>query len=1259
VSPPALKSVEPIAGYTLKERIGAGGYGEVWKVEAPGGLTKAMKFIFGRLGEQRAACELKALNRIKEVRHPFLLSLERIEVVDGQLVIITELAEVSLKDRFAECKAAGQVGIPRDELLVYVADAADALDYMREHYSLQHLDVKPENLLVVGGRVKVADFGLVKDIHDATVSLMGGLTPVYASPEVYEGQPSLHSDQYSLAIVYQEMLTGVLPFPGRTPAQLTAQHLNSRPRLTPLPPPDRATIARALAKDPDQRFPSCRAMVDALLDPEAAARQRQGPVTHDPAEGADPRGDTASVTAQVTQSHAVVRQPQPEPPGAPDPEAPGPTRAMAVGHVSNVPRTTESCAAPGPNDPGSNDPGSNDRPPAQTPAPTQACTEALPNAPQRVEPAELGGPTPGAKRLSPREATPRAAPQEDQRTPLPAAAPAVIELGPMALSPQEARLRPTLLLGIGGTAARALRRLRGRLGERFGNPAAVPAVQMVLVDTDTKTLVRATQGDEARALTYQETIALPLRPAHEYRSASKKHLNWLSRRWLYNIPRSLQTEGIRPLGRLALVDHSKQLFERLRAVLAQAADPQSLAISAAATGLEVDDRAARVFVVASISGGTGSGMALDLGYAVRGLLAEMGYADEGVCGILAHCTGRHPNEKKLAAANAYACLSELNHYAGQDAYLGDPACALPPRQPHTPPFHQTYLVPLGEDLDAKDFEAATALLAEYLYLNTVTAAGAFFERCRVPARPPHALDQFPFRLRTFGLSQAGRAQRDTISIATKALCRGVIDRWAGQADEQEDFAAEPPPEAGPDAPAGHPAASSDDAKRSPEHEQADRLQLSCPALTECVGQLIRRETGDDSEAYFHGVLQRYFEHRQARGAALEQPSPGVGLLRAVNAVLGTCSRNEDSLQVTPGSLQGELQATLSRLAGERASAVCEWILQRLDCPESGINEAQRATEWFLTRLRWIESEALGVVRRMEPSLAETQRALVGAKAAEYAQLTAWLTPEGRAREPKLARRWLDYGAGRLDQATMLAVCTMAQSIRARVTAVGDQLADLKRELGHLADQFDTPPARAKRPVADQPPAPDDPSVAVAQALHQWIPEMVAGLDAQLRRSLLARHGGLLGLLKDGASLRGRLLGELPRTARTAVSRLLCEVNVAKMLGPSDAQPDRPGGRLRDCLDQAAPRLSDCGGAKRLLAVCPDGTDAPALAETIRAGSRQMPTVLPDPGGELILCYEVEQMSLCAVAAALIHHRPDLAEIAARLHTRIDVDWTAP
>ena len=127
---PQFNSAEPIPGYRVQQRIGAGGYGEVWRAEAPGGIAKAIKVVYGYHDSERATQELNALNRIKEVRHPFVLSLERIELIDGHLVIVTELATSSLKNLFEEYRRSGLLGIPRGGLLNHPHDAADALDYI-------------------------------------------------------------------------------------------------------------------------------------------------------------------------------------------------------------------------------------------------------------------------------------------------------------------------------------------------------------------------------------------------------------------------------------------------------------------------------------------------------------------------------------------------------------------------------------------------------------------------------------------------------------------------------------------------------------------------------------------------------------------------------------------------------------------------------------------------------------------------------------------------------------------------------------------------------------------------------------------------------------------------------------------------------------------------------------------------------------------------------------------------------------------------
>lgn len=262
---------EPIAGYRLIERLGGGGFGEVWKAEAPGGIFKAIKFVYGNLQSKddddnaRAEQEFKALSRVKLVRHPFILSLERYDIIDDQLVIVMELADRTLWDRFIECRKSGQEGIGRVELMSYLRDTAEALDFMNSgQYPLQHLDIKPQNLFLVHNHVKVADFGLVKDLEGVAATVTGGVTPVYAAPETFDGWISRFSDQYSLAIVYQELLTGKRPFTGSTMRQLVMQHLQAKPDLSSLPATDRPPMARALAKNPDERFPTCSEFVAAI-----------------------------------------------------------------------------------------------------------------------------------------------------------------------------------------------------------------------------------------------------------------------------------------------------------------------------------------------------------------------------------------------------------------------------------------------------------------------------------------------------------------------------------------------------------------------------------------------------------------------------------------------------------------------------------------------------------------------------------------------------------------------------------------------------------------------------------------------------------------------------------------------------------------------------------------------------------------------------------------------------------------------------------
>ena len=181
--------MEPVPGYTLVAFLGKGGYGEVWRAQAPGGMPVALKI----LASDRATtyAELEALETLKGVHHPHLLAIHAFWLNEGRLFIASELADCTLLTRLEQSREAGERGIPVQELLGYMQETAKALDFLnspqRGRREIGHGDIKPPNLLLSGGSIKVGDFGLIRALSNGTADHRGGLTPLYAAPEFFRG----------------------------------------------------------------------------------------------------------------------------------------------------------------------------------------------------------------------------------------------------------------------------------------------------------------------------------------------------------------------------------------------------------------------------------------------------------------------------------------------------------------------------------------------------------------------------------------------------------------------------------------------------------------------------------------------------------------------------------------------------------------------------------------------------------------------------------------------------------------------------------------------------------------------------------------------------------------------------------------------------------------------------------------------------------------------------------------------------------------
>jgi serine/threonine protein kinase len=263
---------EPVAGYRLVERLGGGGCGEVWRADSPGGGQVALKFV--ALNSAAADVEQRALECFTAVRHPNIVTVFGSWRLPGYLLVGMDLADGTLLDRLFAAQALGYRGIPFAELLEYVEQAARGLDHLNgarhvlpsaggRPVSFQHRDVKPQNLLLVGGSVKVGDWGLMRVLEGVVTSHSGFMTPAYAAPEFFLGRTSSTSDQYSLAVTYYHLRTGQRLF-GEDPRD---GHLNRAPDLSQLPDPrERLVVERALAKNPQERWPSSHEFAAALRE---------------------------------------------------------------------------------------------------------------------------------------------------------------------------------------------------------------------------------------------------------------------------------------------------------------------------------------------------------------------------------------------------------------------------------------------------------------------------------------------------------------------------------------------------------------------------------------------------------------------------------------------------------------------------------------------------------------------------------------------------------------------------------------------------------------------------------------------------------------------------------------------------------------------------------------------------------------------------------------------------------------------------------
>jgi hypothetical protein len=733
-----------------------------------------------------------------------------------------------------------------------------------------------------------------------------------------------------------------------------------------------------------------------------------------------------------------------------------------------------------------------------------------------------------------------------------------------------------VIIGVGQVGIDVVQKFRRQVVDRYGSFERLAHLRLICVDTDPESLQTATSPNSPAPLAAGELVPMRLNRASHYlkprRNGRSLIEGWFEPQTLYRIPRNPQTLGLRSLGRLAFCDHYRTFATKLNDDLEACMQTDAMARADKILKLGMRSNRPRVYIVAGLGGGTGSGMFIDIAYAAKHRLKLLGFSDPEVIGLLlAPCVDRN-SLKPQAVGNAFAALKELNHFSLPEtvfsASYDDKDGAI---RDTTPPCKRVHIVPL-EPLTGKPGENAgpdTAIprAADFLRRNLLTILG----RVADESRGEYEKDNLAKPVTASIPNQASYLwpKQLILSNASRWLGEAMVTRWL-KADVN--------------------------AIREPVRnwlkERWSTEELGPEPLIAKLQKCAEKAAGQPLDNLLEAEVQQFIP----RGWFARDPD-STKLWQTVSRLLQVVGMpDERAMQRQVGQMETALDEAADNLAremGPKLLRLPRTLLEHPDYRLSGAEEGIEQLQAILTKL----------LEHYEPLAVDAANKSIEA----YYIINSYLTAEhGRrkASASEIAECLKNFPKWRFQSLVFRQVCRVYMVVRGQLADFTREIRFCRQRLEDLMTRFRLLPVETGM-VFDTSLFPKGCSSVeqAVQSLRESIrPDELRSLDKTLQRAIEHSYQALFSVCMSSINMLGNLHSIIEEHARSFLSQRLGELNVGEMFFAKYNDAETSVRAVKYIYDRAMPPVqSNRPVSKEVCIVAvPEGEQNPTFQQVARS-----------------------------------------------------------